>query len=73
MATATIRERLDICIKKRAAISERRTRAEKDLAEAEAALKERGLSPKTARTAIEKAEKELEAELAEVETQLGIH
>ncbi len=68
----SLRNRIDICVKKRAALDERRSRAEADLKAAEDALKEFGLKPSTARATIEKAEAKLVAEVAEIERILDI-
>jgi Holliday junction resolvasome RuvABC DNA-binding subunit len=70
--TSSLRDRIDACVRKRAALEERKTRAEKDKADAEGALKELGLKPKTARAAIEEAEAELGREVKEIEKMLGI-
>lgn len=70
--TATLRDRIDTCVRKRAALEERKARAERDFAAADAALRELGLKPKTARATIEQAEEELAREVAEVEKQLGL-
>ena len=72
VSTSDLRARIDACVKKRAALEERQTRAEHDLAEAEAALTELGLTPKTARRVIEEAEAALTADVAEVEKTLGL-
>jgi Holliday junction resolvasome RuvABC DNA-binding subunit len=69
---SSLRERIDTCVQKRAALEERKKRAEQDLNTAKEALKALGLAPKTAWTAIRDAEAELTAELEEVEKTLGI-
>jgi|GEM_PF-6326027 len=69
---SSLRDRIQNCVSKKAALVERRSRAEADLADAEAALTEAGLKPKTARAAIEKAEAELEEAVAAIEEQLGL-
>lgn len=70
----SLKSRIEQCIAKRAALEERKARAEKDLRDAEEALTELGLKPGAkAKAAVEEAEEELAAEVAAMEKQLGLN
>lgn len=72
-SVSSLKGRIEACITKRAALEERKARAEKDLRVAEKALADLGLKPGAkAKAAIEEAEEELAAAVADVEKQLGI-
>lgn len=72
-SVASLKARIDECIAKRAALEERKARAQQDLKAAEKALLELGLTPgKKAEQAVAEAEDALADAIERVEKQLGI-
>jgi len=69
---STLKQRIEKAAERRAALVERKTRAEADEKAALTKLNELGLTPQTAEKAIADAQSGLEAAVAAVEKDLGL-